>query len=455
MYQKRHTTGGTGAIILSGGAPLPRPLKNAKNLSAEGVFTDTEFKLASTGLRYVIDPDWKISASASYSDTWRRFAENDVIVTNAAGDYLGAIYDNAGHDRFFQTQVMVEGHLATGPVNHQLIFGYSWQKMTETYLVDNVYADFGTGNIYQTNNERYVSPFTDIDTTKAFNVTQGAAFISDTIDFGERWSAVIGVRRTDYKQTNFDTSGRVVSQYQKSPFTPVAALLFKPVKDTTIYASYVESLEQGSTVASQYENRGELLKPLASKQYELGIKSEHTNWNATAAVFRIERGAAYANDANYYVQDGITRYQGVEVAGSYRPVPNLVLGGTMMWLEASYEKTALGDVLNGRRPAGAPKFVAAGYASYDVPQIEGLKLGVDAKYTEGVVTYYYSGTDSIALPSYIVANAHVDYHMKVAGNAVTLSAALNNIANRHYFYGSSVAFVGAPRTFVLGASLAF
>ncbi|MGF6654073.1 hypothetical protein OKW34_004662 [Paraburkholderia youngii] len=60
----------------------------------------------------------------------------------------------------------------------------------------------------------------------------------------------------------------------------------------------VESLEQGAMVADIYANAGALLRPLRSRQYEVGIKSEHERWAATAALFRIERGVAYANSQN-------------------------------------------------------------------------------------------------------------------------------------------------------------
>ena len=56
--------------------------------------------------------------------------------------------------------------------------------------------------------------------------------------------------------------------------TPTFALMYKLTPRTMAYASYIESLEPGSSVGATYANFGALLDPLKSKQYELGIKTE-------------------------------------------------------------------------------------------------------------------------------------------------------------------------------------
>src|SRR3546814_18869277 len=60
------------------------------------------------------------------------------------------------------------------------------------------------------------------------------------------------------------------------------------------------------------------LDPLKSKQYELGIKTGHEDWAATAALFRIEKKAEYTNASNELVQDGKSIFQGLELGASTR-----------------------------------------------------------------------------------------------------------------------------------------
>src|SRR3546814_20883456 len=113
------------------------------------------------------------------------------------------------------------------------------------------------------------------------------------------------------------------------------------------------------------------LDPLKSKQYELGIKTGHEDWAATAALFRIEKKAEYTNASNELVQDGKSIFQGLELGASTRIAKHWNVGGSLMLLDSEYKK---GSDHIGNRVAGAPKFVAAAQVAYAVPQLPGLKL---------------------------------------------------------------------------------
>ncbi|SAL65218.1 TonB-dependent siderophore receptor [Caballeronia peredens] len=160
--------------------------------------------------------------------------------------------------------------------------------------------------------------------------------------------------------------------------TPTVALMFKLTAGTTLYASYVESLEAGNIVGDTYANAGQLLKPLRSKQYEVGVKSQNTRWSATAALFRIERGAQHANSDNVVVSDGESIFQRVETGADVRLGNDWTLGGDLMWISTHDEK---GSAKTGNRVAGAPGFVAAAHVDDAVPVVPGLTLGADAKFT--------------------------------------------------------------------------
>ncbi|MFV7791688.1 TonB-dependent receptor domain-containing protein, partial [Aliarcobacter lanthieri] len=62
------------------------------------------------------------------------------------------------------------------------------------------------------------------------------------------------------------------SKYDKSEFTPTLSLMYKPFDYLTTYVTYIESLEQGIIVGTQFSNANEVLPPLVSKQYEVGLK---------------------------------------------------------------------------------------------------------------------------------------------------------------------------------------
>lgn len=227
--------------------------------------------------------------------------------------------------------------------------------------------------------------------------------------------------------------------------------MFKPAADTTLYGSYVESLEQGATVGLTYANARELLSPLKSKQYELGLKTQRDRWSATAALFRIERGAEYANSQNVLVQDGQSVYQGLELGASTRLGSQWQLGGNLMFLDSAYRH---GSDYVGNRVAGAPSFVATAQLSYAVPQVPGLKLTADAKYTGGTML---NASNQLKLPGYTVANIGASYATRIGGHDTTFRVAINNVTNKRYWEYQYADYIkpGDPRTLSVSAKLDF
>ena len=444
LYQDRRSTGQTPSIYLGSyvGSSLPSVISGAnQTLLGPGQHLTNNLQLYSTGLQYRLAPDWTLSTSYSHSTATRSRNEGILFLTNASGDYDDYRSDTREGHRFDQAQALLQGTLRTGAVEHQVVLGASWQKQGNDYSSNAVYQQIGTGNLYSQNTNSYFST-TDFSLYRFSDVTQRAVFASDTVKLSERWSVLAGLRNTNYEQTGYTKNGVV---------TPTLALMFKPAPDTTVYTSYVESLEQGATVGITYANRDEQLAPLKSKQYELGIKTEHDRWSATAALFRIERGAEYANSANVLVQDGQSIYQGLELGASTRLGSQWQLGGNVMVLDSSYER---GSSYQGNRVAGAPDFVAATQLSYAVAQVPGLKLSADAKYTGATML---NASNGLKLPGYALANVGASYTTRIGGYDTTWRVAVNNLANKRYWEFQYENYIkpGDPRTVSVSAKLDF
>ncbi|MFM9926437.1 TonB-dependent receptor [Variovorax sp. H27-G14] len=454
LYQKRTSTGQTPSIYTGGytGTRLPSTVSaDNANLVGPGQHLATDFRFVSTGLQYQLSPDWTLATSYSHSTATRSRNESIAYLQDASGAYDDYRYDGTESHRFNQWQAMATGKLRTGAFEHQVTLGASWQKQVNDYSANSVYQFIGTGNLFAQNTNAY-------DSTTAFtryrpsDITQRAVFASDTLKLSDRWSVLGGLRSTSYEQNGYDTTGLQTSTYRKSGvLTPTLALMFKPAPDTTLYTSYVESLEPGSTVSNLYANDGQLLKPLKSRQYELGLKTERERWSATAALFRIERGAEYANSANVLVQDGQSIYQGAELGASTRLGSQWQVGGNLMLLDSSYQR---GSSYVGNRVAGAPKLVATAQVSYDVAQVPGLKLSADMKYTGGTML---DASNQLSLPGYTIANIGASYTTRIGGRNTTFRAAINNLANRRYWEYQYDNYIkpGDPRTFSLSAKLDF
>ncbi|OLL28634.1 ligand-gated channel protein [Burkholderia sp. SRS-W-2-2016] len=455
IYQQSRSSGQTPAIYISPqyvGTGLPSPISGGSNLlGGTDQHLNTNLQLYTGGVKYQITPNWSFNTSVSYSKSSRDRNESTLTLLNQAGDYSDSRWNgDEGHQDIYW-QGMFEGKAKTGIFKHDLVFGASYQRQTNDYSAVSHYFTLGDGNLYQPNPWRYYSG-AGLDKYRDSQITQKSLFASDTIQLTERWSVLAGLRYSNYDQESYNLSGGRISQYsQNGVLTPTAALMYKLEPHTTLYASYVEALEQGSIVDQIYANGGALLRPLRSRQYEIGIKSEQERWSATAALFRIERGAAYANEQNVYVQDGNSIYQGLETAGSVRLGRNWQLAGSMLLLDSWYAK---GQAYNGNRVAGAPQFVAAGRVTYDVPQVPGLQVGAAAKFT-GSTKVRPAG--DLETGGYMIVNVGANYLTRVGGHDVTLRAAIDNITNRRYWMFQYASYIapGDPRMVSVNAKIDF
>lgn len=456
FYQNRKSENQTPSIYAGSYtlAQLPRvPASNNQSLLGQGQHLNTNFQLYSTGLKYDINADWKASAYYSHSTSKRSRNESSLYLSNLAGDYANDYRSDTreGHT-FDQWQAMLEGKARSGFIEHQLVLGASWQKQVNDYSVASFYRSLGSGNIYQQNSNDYYSA-TYLNTYHAGDITQQALFASDTLKFSEQWSLLAGARYTNFEQNSYNTSGVRTAQYKKDGvITPTVALMFKPEPGTTIYTSYVESLEQGGAPTITNSNYGSTLNPLTSKQYEFGVKTDQQRWSATAAVFRIERASEYTNVATQaLVQDGRSTYQGLELGGALSLTKDWQVSSNLMFLDSKYSR---GLTYNGNRVAGAPDFVAAGQVMYKVPQLSGLKLSADAKYTG---TTMLRAANDIKLAGYTLFNVGANYTTRIGKYDTTFRAAVNNLTDKHYWEYQYENWIkpGDPRTVSLSAKVDF
>lgn len=461
IYQDRNSWGGTPSFyvgVIPAGGQIPSVISGRGGLYGG---SDTHFysnlQVYQTGLRYRLNDDWTVSTTYSFSKQSRQRNESTLFLQNAAGDYTDFRYDGAESQQFANWTTMVEGKFRTGFLRHELVAGLSWQEQIDRYSSNAVYTPLPAGNLYAPYTGVYYSAG-GLAKYRAGDTTQKAAFVSDTVHLTDRWSVLAGLRVTNYEQNGYGVPGSVGTNTnftKNGLITPTAAIMFKPMPSTTLYASYVESFDGGGIVSSFYSNAGQALTPAKSRQYEMGAKTDQGIWNGTAALFRIEQRTEYSrNDGAAlptFVQSGKSIYEGVEVAGAARIGSQWEVGGSAMYLNSYYDQ---GQVNIGNRVAGAPNWILTGRLNYRVPFVPGLKVGVDGKYT-GTVKARPEG--DLTLGGYTVFNLGATYNTRVAGKELTLRAALTNLANKRYWGFQYASYIqpADPRAITLSAKIAY
>ncbi|MGI4956672.1 MAG: TonB-dependent siderophore receptor [Janthinobacterium lividum] len=460
IYQDRRVYGGIQGVILNqngmnyAGSQLPAPVSGDTNLSAvPSTFFNSEVLYLASGLRWDLNDHWTARVNYSHSYDWRRYGGEWPRLENESGDFQDFLTASQGVAVYDQVQALVEGHFVTGPFHHQLTFGGSWQGLTRLTARNSMNQPIGsTENLYQPLTTILIPHDFSFPQYRSLRSDQTSAFASDTIDFGRKWSLIAGVRFTDYRQINYSAAGGPAAVDTETPLTPVAALLFHPWRDTTLYVSYVQALEDGGTVGDSYANAEQSLSPIRSDQIEVGAKIDRPGWSASAALYRINRGAQYADAANVFVSNGNERLQGLEANNRINLPWGFVFTNSFGWEEAVYQQTET-DLI-GNRVEGVPRFQDSVQLTNHVPWVKNLSATAEARYVDSIVG---DSPNTFNLPHYVLVNLRASYTTKLYGKTVTLRAEVDNVANKHFwgFQASDYIYVGEPRTAYLNARIQF
>jgi iron complex outermembrane receptor protein len=455
------------SLIATGANPyhadrLPEPIDSTRRLASEQVFDNSKFISGTTGLVWGISDGWDLSVNYGKTHSDYRFPYETIRLTNVDGTYTNQLNDYYDVFDFDFARLLVEGHFNTGRVTHHLTAGASFQDLVLQYATTNYAPQPGQGgNLYDYSPEVWSTVGdTYIDAAKASEYQENAFYLSDTVGFTEKLSLLAGVRFTQYLQQSWDASGGftgpLTSRYEKDVPTPTVALIYKPAESLTTYLSYVQAVQQGPRAGNTYANAGELLNPIESDQYELGVKLEKPTWALSAAVFRLSKGATYQNSDNYLVQGGEQLYQGAEIGGRVRLGQGWELGSSVVLLDADYTKGVNAWLLDRQLP-GTTRFSGAFDVTYDVPALPGLSLHADVKYLDDKVVNQIQANDlTVWAPAFAVANFGGNWVTKVAGRDVAFNAEVRNLFDKSYWEGAFNAFSpGAPRTVAFNARVNF
>jgi iron complex outermembrane recepter protein len=401
-----------------------------------------------------IDDNWKANLGYRITHLDENFPGNNNSIFDNKGDYnLSAFFVRRVFD-FKQFQGNITGQVTTGPLTHDLIVGVD-QQIIDYYSDANSSPTFALGvlNIYGDVRPSLAGHPASLYNPKLYlfnKQIQNSVFLIDTINW-DRWSLLAGGRYTEYRNAVRNTASVVTGLYDEHPFSPTLALSYKLQPQTEAYLSYTEGFENGSQAGVTNVNYPETFPPIKSKQEELGIKTQQSSWNATAALFQIKEGAGYTNPANVFVQDGQVRYRGVEASASWRPLTGLSIGGSARYQISKYLQTTASVV--GKDVPGIPRVQAAIFASYFIPQVPNLNLSATLRYQgEG----YGNTTNTLKFPSVTTADIGVGYSIAVKDHTVTLRGSVKNVANKKYWnYGALTVQPGDPRTFQFTTEVSF
>lgn len=298
-------------------------------------------------------------------------------------------------------------------------------------------------------NYRFTNKTTNTNRHHSFGATDTLGFADDTIRL------TLGARFQHLRQYSTNAAGTRSGQYKDHAINPLLALAWQPQEDFIIYGNYMRDLEPGDVVNDTgAANYGEQLAPMKTEQVEIGVRKDWGNIATTAALFQIDRPAAYLSSAtSRYDIYGNTRHRGLEL-NVYGAFVNDTLrpGVGITWMQAKLKDQDNG-VNNGKQIIGTPTFIAKAGVEWDTPWVNGLTL------KSGVQHYgktYQDAANRYTIKGNTLFDAGMRYHTTLGGKKLTVGASVENLFNEKYWQtssGNGGIILGMPRTYWLNARI--
>lgn len=448
FYLNTLQKGMVNTIASANGVGAVRTMSGREAFGAKDSWKTNDMKRFSTGFDWYFFRNWSAHLTYGYTHLDEKFPSNQLTFTGTDGDYMSRAFEMVRVLTYHQVDATTQGHFETGPLHHDVIAGITWlRQMFDADANSGAKNPVEYGNIFRDRPTLTSASNFNPRMYRYIDYQQVAPFWSDTITY-HRWSLMAGGRYTNYLENDFSTSGQQTAAHRNNPVTPLVSLSYKITPEINTYFSWVQAMQSGGQAGASNVNYMQVFGPIRSDEYELGVKIQKKAWNGTLAVFRMDTGAAYTNAQNYYVQDGLSRYQGVEAAGSWLVTRNLNINGSIAYLDARYVQATAG--YQGHKLEAVAPFQAAFNTEYRLEAIKGLSVNAGFNY---VSRSWLDAANTIRLPSYIVGNIGAAYSTKIGNHHVVLRATVENIGNVRYWLsrGNRNLFPGAPRTISLNA----
>lgn len=443
---------------------IPRNFDPTTFLGQKWARYKTENITASGHAEHYFSDTWAVIVDGNYNRTKHPFISIDISQIQENGDGVASLYRSEGTDReVFSLRPTVQGRIRTGAIQHDLELGASLQKF------DAMNGGFFYGQIGMTNIFNPVvldDPMPVIDGSKAgSSIDEVGVFVNDVVTLTDAWQLHLGGRYADFEQRAYNAIGDEASRYAKQVFAPNLAVVFKASERFVGYVNYAEGLENGGVAPQQSNgmpvtNAGEVKPPLASRQYEIGMKAEFgPRLSGDFALFQIERPSNFIDSSNTFVQKGEQVNRGIELSLTGRITNAWTLFGSALWLDAELDET--GDpTTQGKRPTSVPRQRTAITAEFAPPSLQGWTFSGNWSHTgsrpldDTNTLEFASAFDVFTLGGrYTTTLSGPNPHPK----RITLRGAVENLFDERYYATSNFnqLIAGPPRTISLTAELNF
>ena len=245
---------------------------------------------------------------------------------------------------------------------------------------------------------------TDLNDDTRVGIDVRSLYVQDEIAISEKLDFIVGARYDSFDIKVFNVVANESRNRKDDKVTPRGGLVFKPMENFSLYASYSESFlpRSGEQFANINGNNNQL-DPNTFTNLEGGIKWDlRPGLSLTAAVFEIEQSSPQIADNNPETLDVIDS----EITGFEAQLQGQV---TESWYIAAGYSQLEGEQVNrsgptGLRPRELPEQMLSLWNTYQVSHSLGLGLGLTHQDDS-----FINNSNTAFLPSYTRIDAAAFY----------------------------------------------
>lgn len=393
----------------------------------------------------------------------------------------------AHETKTFQNSLDYTTMLRTGNIKHNLLAGYTFLLLDRTTFRTNTGKDItGPGKNATISVVNPVLNQGNLDekfsSARLYNESIISLYVQDLIEFSEKLKALVALRfehyDMDYQTANIETGKDLIDKtdkinQKKTPPTYRLGLVYEPIKDLSLYASYSNYFRPNRSAyganAIYLNKKGEVFKPdffdpETGYQAEIGFRygiSEKLQLNGSLYYINKENIVEYVEQTPegnpVYAQIGEAESKGLELDVTYKPVDGLSITAGYTLSDAKYVDFSI-DKYKAQNKGNAlvrnPKNQLFLWSFYEVQKgfFKNLNLGFGVNYTDKMFT---NATNAFSLPAYWLTEATIGYKLE---NNMYCKLKVNNLLNTEYYSNSVMSnqFVpGQERNFLFTVGYKF
>lgn len=457
--QKTYAPTGAAGFGFASDIAIPRAPDASKQIYQDWEYSGTRTAYGLAKFEYDINPAWTLYGGIGGSTYQQSMLSTDIFVLDSAGNATATAYYSPINGNAISAQAGLRGEFETGPIGHKI-------NLNTSYLYQNMYQESNYYGFFSFDTNIYNAPTVAVPSTLGFSddppkywdINAPAVTLTDTLSFlDERVLFTAGVRYQQIKVDVFDPDGSIAQAYDKQAVTPAFGLVVKPVDRMSLYANYIQGLQQGPIAYQGTVNAGEVFPPMMTEQMEAGIKYDFGAFTATASIFQITKPSSIittnAAGESVFSVNGEQRNRGVEINIFGQLWQGLRLLGGVAYTQGTLTQTADG-LYDGNSAVGVPNWQTNIGIEWDPEPIAGLTVWGRMIATS---SQYVDQANTQQIPSWIRFDLGTQYKTRAFGHPLALRFAVENVFDKSYWAAVNDGWVstGLPRTFKVSAVMDF